>query len=375
MVVKRLTLVLLPLCALAQNPRLTQDARLTAIRETVLDIRRYANQHQEVRGGIPRVTVAKHEIRDWIEARLARFPQDGDAAALTETLHNGLSQAKLFCDKDSDCLPTALGFLDEIQIERQGDFFIAQTAVGVGIRCGYDYSAYIYQWNGGKWQRLWENEQNDYSASAYFPQLIHSVQISDPGPDGKRLILTLGTQAGCLTFKEAYYRVWRLGTDTPLLDKHELLYDEGDPPVWGKIQPGDLRIEFTAGGGGYGYPHKAVRHFEIQGTTVKQVDPIAPTPRDFVEEWLAAPWQQSAGLAESPALQQWHQKLHRDDDEGDFPDHPVNCRSDPELWQIGTHLQDEPSHYFLVRWRHPDRFTADRFRMVQISDHPIEACK
>jgi hypothetical protein len=364
MVVKRLTLVLLPLCALAQ------DAGLTAISKTVLEMRQYANQHQEVRGGIPQVTVAKHELRDWIEARLASFPQDGNAEALTENLNRGVSQAKLFCDKDSDCFPTALGFLDEIQIERKGDFLISQTAVGIGIRCGYDYSAYIYNWSDGKWQHIWNNEQNDYSAGAYFPQLLHSVQISEPGPDGKRLILTLGSQAGCLTFKDVYYRVWRLGTLAPLLDKRELLYDDGDPPVRGTIQPGDLRIEFSAGGGGYGYPHKAVRHFQIDGTNLKQVDPIAPTPRDFVEEWLAAPWQESAGLSESPELEEWHQKLHRDDDEGDFPDDPVTCRSDPELWQIGTHLQDEPRHYFLVRWHRPDRFT-----MVQISDQPLEACK
>jgi hypothetical protein len=364
MVVKGLILVLLPLCALAQ------DAGLAAITKTVLEMRQYANQHQEIRGGIPQLTAAKHDLRDWIEARLANFPQDGDAAVLTETINHSLNQAKLFCDKDSDCLPTSLGFLDEIQIERQGDFLISRTAVGTGIRCGYDYSAYIYHWSGGEWQRIWDNEQDDYSAGAYFPQLLHSVQISDPGPDGKQLILTLGTQAGCLTFKDVYYRVWRLGTSSPLLDKHDLLYDDGDPPVQGKIQPGDLRIEFSAGGGGYGYPHKAVRHFEIHGTTVTQVDPIAPTPRDFVEEWLAAPWQEIARLAESPALQQWHQKLHRDDDEGDFPDDPVNCRSDHELWQISTHLEDQPTHYFLVRWHRPDRFT-----MVQIGDQPLEACK
>ena len=361
---KRLILGLLPLCALAQ------DARLADIRKTVLSLRQFANEHQEIRGGVPQVTIVKHEIRDWIEARLASFPQSGDVAALTEAFHDGLSQAKLFCDRDSDCFPTSLGFLDEIQIERQKDFLIAETAVGVGIRCGYDYSAYIYQWSEGKWQRIWENEQNDYSAGAYFPQLLHSVQISDPGPDGKRLILTLGTQAGCLTFKDVYYRVWRLGTPAPLLDKHELLYDEGDPPAEGKIKPRDVRIEFSAGGGAYGYPHKAVRHFEIDGTTVTQIDPIAPTPRDFVEERLRAPWQQSAALAESPALDQWHKKLHRDDDEGDFPDKPVNCSSDPELWQIGTHLQDQPSHYFLVHWRRPDRFS-----MVQIGDRPLETCK
>ncbi len=363
-VVKYLALILLPFCVLAQ------DARLAAIRATVLGIRQYANDRQQLRGGIPQITVAKQELRDWIEAHLAGFPRTGNTAALTETFHNALRDAGLFCDNDSDCFPTAFGFLDEIQIARQGDFLIAETAVGVGIRCGYDYSAYVYRWNAGKWQRIWENEQNDYSTAAYFPQLLHAVKISGPGPDGRRLILTLGTQAGCLTFKDVYYRVWRLGTPRPLLDKRELLYDEGDPPVTGTIQPQDLRIEFSAGGGGYGYPHKAVRHFEIHGADVRQVDPVAPTPRDFVDEWLAAPWTESAARADSPALRQWRQKLHRDDDEGDFPDDPIHCTNDPDLWQIATHLQDQPKHYFLVRWQRPDRFT-----MLQIGDQPLSDCK
>ncbi|HUA21449.1 MAG TPA: hypothetical protein VMB25_22030, partial [Bryobacteraceae bacterium] len=315
---KRLALILLPFAVFAQ------DARLAAIRDTVLGIRRYANDHQQVRGGIPRITVVKHQLRAWIEARLAGFPENGNTAALAGSLHDALRDAGLFCDRDSDCFPTAFGFLDEIQIGRQGDFLIVETAVGVGIRCGYDYSGYIYRWNEGKWKRIWENEQNDYSTAAYFPQLLHSIAISDPGPDGNRLILTLGTQAGCLTFKDVYYRLWRLGTSKPLLDRRELLYDEGDPPVTGSLQPQDLRLEFSAGGGGYGYPHKAVRHFQIHGTAVAQVDPIAPTPRDFVEEWLAAPWTQSAARAASPALRPWHLQLHREDDEGDFPDDPVH---------------------------------------------------
>jgi hypothetical protein len=362
--VKRFGLILLPFCALAQ------DSQLAAIRNTVLGMRQYANDHQNVRGGIPEVTIAKHQIREWIEAHLATFPQNGDAAALTEVFHIGLRDAKLFCDNDADCLPTALGFLDEIQVTRQDQFLIAQTAVGTGIRCGYDYSAYIYQWKDSKWQFIWENEQNDYSTDAYFPQILHSVQISDPDSGGTRLILTLGTHPGCLTFKDVYYRVWRLGTPMPLLDKSEILYDEGDPPVVGIIQPEDVRIEFSAGGGDYGYPHKAVRHFEIHGAAVKQVDPIAPAPRDFVEEWLAAPWTESAGRAESPDLQQWHRRLHRDDDEGDFPDDPINCTNDPELWQIATHVQDKPKHYFLIRWHRPDRFA-----MLQISDQPLPACR
>lgn len=357
-----LALMLLPLCALAQ------DQRLSAVRDTVLGMRRYASEHPQVRGAIPAVTTAKHQLLDWIEARLATFPENGDVAALNESLHEGIRDAKLFCDNDVDCLPTSLGFLDEIQIMRQRQFLILETAVGIGFRCGYDYSAYIYQWTG-RWRRIWENEQDDYSPKTYLPQLLHSVQISDPESDGSRLILTLGTRSACVTFREVYYRVWRLGDPKPLLDRSEILDDEGDPPVIGKLQPDEVRIQFSAGGLAYGYPHKAVRRFEIHGTAVNQTDPIAPTPRDFVEEWLAAPWSQSIAQAESPALEQWHEKLHRDDNQGDFPDEPVHCTVDPELWQIATHLEGEPRHYFLVRRHRPERFT-----MVQIGEQPLGGC-
>ena len=71
------------------------------------------------------------------------------------------------------------------------------------------------------------------------------------------------------------------------------------------------------------------------------------------------------GRTECPDLQQWHRRLHRDDDEGDFPDDPVNCATDPELWQIAAQLQNEPKRYFVIRRHHPDRFA-----MVQISDQP-----
>jgi hypothetical protein len=363
-VVKRLILLLVPLCAVAQ------DARLAAVRNTVLGMRKYADDHSEVRGGIPQVTTAKHQLIQWIESQLASFPQNGNTDTLTETLHQGLTGAKLFCNNDVDCLPTALGFVDEIQITRQGPYLIAETAVGVGIHCGYDYSAYIYEWKNAKWQHIWENEQDDYSPKTYRPQILHSVQISDPTPDGSRLILTLGSQTGCLTFRDVYFRVWRLGTAQPLLDNTDLLYDEGDPPAVATLKPDDLRVEFSAGGGEYGFPHKAVRHFEIHGTTVKQVDPIGPTPRDFVDEWLAAAWTNAGPLSEAPSLEDWHKKLHRDDAPGDFPDDPKSCANDAELWQIATHLQDEPTHYFLVRWHRPDRFT-----MVQVADQPIDICK
>ena len=56
-VVKGLVLILLPFAVLAQ------DAHLAAIRDTVPGIRQYADDHKEVRGCIPQITTARHELR------------------------------------------------------------------------------------------------------------------------------------------------------------------------------------------------------------------------------------------------------------------------------------------------------------------------
>jgi hypothetical protein len=124
------------------------------------------------------------------------------------------------------------------------------------------------------------------------------------------------------------------------------------------------------GGTGYGFSHQAVRRYAVHGDKVEQVDPIATTPRDFVEEWLGSPWAQSAGRSDSASLKEWHQKLHREDGMGDFPGPTLHCSANPDLWQVSTHLHDAPEMYYLVRWRQPDHFT-----MAGVSEHAYPDCK
>ncbi len=187
------------------------DAQLAALRSTVLSLRKEFKDREGVPAAVPEVTMAKHQLRDWIEAHLMKFPANGDEAALAADIHAGLRDAQLFCNDDSECLPTAMGFLDEAQVNRERNFLIIQTAVGVGIWCGYDYSAYVYEWTDGAWRRIFENEQNDYTKGKYLPQILHAIHISAAGSDGSRMLLTLGTRTGCVSaFKPVYYRLWRL---------------------------------------------------------------------------------------------------------------------------------------------------------------------
>jgi hypothetical protein len=341
------------------------------MRSTIISLRPHAEENRATRGATPQLTVVKHQLRDWVESRLAQFPEQGDPGSLSEMLKEELRPTDLFCENFAvQCWPSTLGFIDDVQVRRERGFLVIQTAVG--ISCGYDESVYLYSWNGAKWQRIWVHEQNTYTEKEYLPQTIHSFRISQPDKDGDRLVLSLGSRPSCSgAFKPVFYRVWRMNASNEiaplLLDRSEMVAD-GYPPIKGQVTADNVFIEFTAGGTGYGESHKAARHFEIRDGRLIQVNPIATIPRDFVEEWLSAQWSQSAALSESAALGEWHAKLHREDGMGDYPDPALRC-SEPDLWQIGTRLHDSPKTYYLIRWRQPFDFM-----MAGVSDTPYPNC-
>jgi hypothetical protein len=274
-----------------------QDSQLAAVRSTLMSSREHYDEHRQTRGAAEDLTVAKHQLRDWVEARLGTFAETGDTGALAQEFRDKVNAAHLYCLEESDdCFENSLGYLDDIEVNREGEFLIVKTAVG--IFCAFDYSAYVYVWKSGRWQRVWENEQNTYSEKDYAPQIIHAVHISPPDKEGNRLILTTGSRSGCIpAYIPVYYRVWQVnagyGAGKPLIDGKETALD-GYPPIEGRVGPDDVLVEFGVGGIGYGASHKAVRHFQVRDQRAQQTDPIATTPRDFVEEWIGADWTQSS---------------------------------------------------------------------------------
>jgi len=347
-----------------------QDQRLKELGAALAGIRQHRGEHRETRGATADLTKIKHLIRDWAETRLTGLSATFDEDAVNRQFQEAMLAAGLVCP--DGCPTSAIGYAAPARVRRSGDLVILQTSVG--IDCGYDDSAYLYEWNSGAWRRIFETEQNTYTQAGYLPQTLYALEASPPDGRGERLVLSLGSKPGCSSaYQPLYYRAWRIGAKGSmpklLLDSAETAYMGDYPPVRGTVSPDDIRLEFTVGGTGYGQSHQAVRHFEIRGDAVRQVEPIASTPRDFVEEWLDMPWSQSLQWSESPSLGQWHAKMHRDDGMGDFPDPPLKCANGEDLWQIGIRLHGvESATYYLVRWRQPDRFT-----MVDISNQPV--CK
>ena len=110
-------------------------------------------------------------------------------ALFLPAFHEGLRDAKLFCEEE-DCVASYLGFVDDVQIRREREFLLVHSSIG--IRCGYDESAYLYSWSGSAWTRFFSEEQNVYTKQLYLPQTIHDVQVSEPGAAGRRLVIVLG---------------------------------------------------------------------------------------------------------------------------------------------------------------------------------------
>jgi hypothetical protein len=141
---------------------------------------------------------------------------------------------------------------------------------------------------------------------------------------------------------------------------------------WEPKAPVDVLVEFTESS--LGGNREAIRHFLIQGDQVRRVDPVALSPRDFVDEWLTQEWTESSTWSAFPGLRQWHERLHADFVSGSFG-LTKHCTT-LDLWQVTVEPDDPgksfakgPKAYFLVRWRPPYHFT-----MAEISAKPWAAC-
>ena len=352
------------LALLPQAPQLTPLAALRALLQRQID---QLEPHRATNGATSDLTTAKHDLRDWVETQLAGAGERVDARALSLTLHTALRDADLLCET---CDWNVLGYVDDVRVERSGEFLVIVTATG--INCGYDESAYVYAWNGRQWQRIWEHERNTYTAEEYLPQNIHDVQISAPDADRNRTIMLLGSQTVCGgSFKDLYVRAWRMDpayrADRVLNWKANA--NDGYPPLRGRVLPNDVLFTFTADGVADGDAHVSVRHFTIDRGAATQTDPIAGRPYDFVMEWLDASWDESRTRSESPSLETWHTQLHNKDSLGSFPAPTLKCTGGADLWQVTSHLFESPTRYYRVRWRSPLTFT-----MVDVSATPFPDC-
>jgi len=410
----RLLSFLLPLALLvaAPAPAWSAEGDLAPIAAALAKVRATHGVNQERDAG-PELTPVKQALRAWIEPQLPPDPKSiargGTVTALTgedlvmlsARLNTSLDAAGLMCSEEESPAnpcngsPTAAenerGYVGGISIGLLDGGRYLSVVTGVGIRCGYDQSAYIYKRGSNHgWTLLLAAEQNRYGKGEYVPQMFVSIGAASGGPDWDHptppLIVTLGFHPWCSSnWQMLYTRLWRASDTNPtpraLLDRSDSLYTGVDRIAAARLTPTDLLIEYrgdTIDGGTIIRTH--VLHYRIQpGDKLDRIAPVALSPNDFVDEWVTSTGPQAADWSDPAAnpatLAALHTRSAANGISGEFDGPAKRCRADPTLWQVSFSgyaekgKADPPPVYYKVRWMAPYRFT-----LVDGGARPFAGC-
>ena len=360
----------------------------------------------------PELTPVKVALRRWVEAQLPPVSEPGQAEGTIETptveslsalarhLSDELDQAKLICGgsgpaspqcKGSEAFVSERGYVGGVQLGLldYGRYLLLVT--GVGVQCGEDQSAYLYKGGPGGWKLVFASEQDDYRKDVYKVQNFTEIAVSgwagEAQPDTPPLVATLGYAPWCSSAWSALYtRLWRMSatsvTPKPLVDRTDGLWWGGDDFGSAELTANDLLVQHTDASIDTGVHHRMhVRHYRVGlGDRVERADPVALSPRDFVDEWLVSDWKEAGGWIEPGADRSGLLREHGKFDYNRWAytfDGTKRCRNDRSLWQVALarEPQDPNDHspattsYFKVRWTAPYVF-----RLVTISGRPSREC-
>lgn len=386
------------------------DASLSPLAEALTEVRS-THGANDLRDAGPELTPVKQQLRAWVEGYLPGppvpfglyqviLPGPRDFQELGEHLNKILDDAGLTCrganlaaDRCMDDSPgfyDARGYLGEVRLSSLDDGRYILVVTAVGIRCGFDESAYIYERGPDqKWKMLLESEQDAYGVAEYAPQNFLSISASpsnvtwnEPAPPP--LVLTLGYSPWCASnWQSLSTRLWRASTSTatphPLIDRKDTLYIADDEIASARLTQKDVLIEFrgqSIDGGVLIRTH--IEHYVVgSGDKLERIAPVALSPNDFIEEWLESDWRQAARWTEPQAKASVSETAHKSigANLGEFDGPATRCRADPTLWQVSFATDDMttdrprlPSH-FLVRWMAPYRFT-----LAGVQRRPFPRC-
>lgn len=344
-----------------------QDALLGALRSNLLNLRNHSGDHLEVRGASPDLTLAKHQLRSWIEMHLNELHAADDPEALKVRLNELLKSSGLFAPETAGGFDNGPGFLGPVDLFFQRDLLILKTGLSVQV-CGTDESIYAYAFSGRRWRRVFETEQDTYTEKEYKPQYIQTVDISSPGERGERLALTVGVNPWCTSnWQPIYYRIWRLGRGG---SSKALLLEKTEPfqfvaaPVRGQISGDDVFVEFSGEGTSPGFSSDFVVQYRVEPKGIRYIATHVTMPRDFIAEWLDG---RSLVQSLSGSLLRWHEKLQKVHLLYSFA---TRCTAEPDQWQVRMDMEESGEMlYFLVRWRLPYDFT-----LLDVSSEPRADC-
>jgi hypothetical protein len=242
------------------------------------------------------------------------------------------------------------------------------------IQCGSDSVLMLFESADAGWREMlrWQSPPYDLVSGALGS---FGYAVSPPDARGEWYVLVKSIPPWCSsTWSSIRYAVLRPSSN---IHAPSVVYQGKEGIWWGNEDFGRLRanatdfeIRFHNHSIDVGVHSRLwINHFVIQGDRVRRTQPVAISPRDFVDDWVQEPWTvvgQWTDAEKRAPLQLTHDRLMKI---GFFEYESIRrCSDQPNHYQIGVEDQNDTDHYyFSVTGK-------SRFTMHDVSSSPNEQC-
>lgn len=256
--------------------------------------------------------------------------------------------------------------------------------VTLGIPCGSDSSLYLFERREVSWRLALALESNGYEeidgALGRF-----GFGVSPPARDGSFFVVAADVNPWCTSnWQRLRWRAYRLGGD-PLRPQP---FFEGESGIYLGTESG-FELEVAEDGFRLAFTGRQdldagllirdmIQAFQVSGTEVKRVPPLAAEPRGFLDEWISLPWSDARRWTSRRvnAAEIWHGRLQeRLRGLYSFFESFEVCGKDGSRWQIGLEIEPDPAlHPLPIRLFFTVSQEKDDFRIERIDVRPLEGC-
>jgi len=315
------------------------------------------------------MTNAKHDLRDL--AREVLKSQPGDGPAIAAAVRNAMLATLETQGVAIGAGSTAEQYGNIVSIDvvaPEGHRNLLAVVVELSIPCGSDSALYLFQ-HDADWHLVYAREEDDYESISGALGTF-SWKVSPPDAQGRFLVVTSSISPWCISaWHQLRYQVDRVepGRATPFaIDRDTITSYEWDVEL--EATADSYSIHFNGSSLDPAIVIRSYRlHYIVDGDQPVRVDPIADSPRDFVEEWLgmstdvAARW----GSVDPETLAERR---------GGFSEFGPTGRCSENLWQVQLDHYDEEnfeeyeSTYFIVTESN------GVYRMREIAHEPRGDC-
>ena len=260
---------------------------------------------------------------------------------------------------------------------------IVSITADFSIECGGDTVLLIFSPKDGSWSEVLHWQTKPYTTVAGGTMAFdYGISPVDESGGWYAVVHTIAPWCSS-TWSSIQYEALRPTADAV---KPRVLLSKSDYMWWGnedygKVEVGrnecDIRFHSSSIDGGV-HNRVFIRHYSVMGNTVRRTQPVAVSPRDFVDEWIVSPWSEARAWSSGASLsglRQAHDMWSRNDKaDNRLLDFCSVHRCSGENYQVevceetGKNFTVSHSSYFEVAGSGP-------FTMTHVSASPNPECK